>query len=185
MDRLQVLIRLGALILLGAIFRRSAFGLLYLALPVLAAILVSRKGGAGYLANDASGIARILRWVTAAYAYFWLLTDVFPVRQGDGPVEMSIETDGAPTPGSALLRLVTSLPALLVLAAVTFLAALLWIMGAIAVLATGTLPEPIGHFLARVLRYRLRFFAYHLSLVREYPSFEEVPAAHAPHSGAA
>jgi hypothetical protein len=39
-------------------------------------------------------------------------------------------------------------------------------------------------FLEQALRYRVRFIAYYLSIVEQYPSFEEMPAQ-LPQSGAA
>jgi hypothetical protein len=185
MQRVQVVVRLALLAALAAIGCSSVYWLAYLALPVLAALLVSRDGARGYLGGDAPGIVRVLRWFAGTYAYLWLLTDRLPTLEGEGPVELNIETGGTPTAGSALRRLVTSLPALLLLAILSVAASFLWILGAIAILATGRTPAWIADFIAMKLRYQFRIAAYHLSLVDAYPALADSPLPLAPHSGAA
>jgi hypothetical protein len=187
MNRLQVVIRLAILAALATIGCSSVYWLLYLALPALAALLVSRDGTERYLADDAPGIVRVLRWCAGAYAYLWLLTDALPTTGAGvrGPVELSVEVGGKPTASSALLRLLTSLPALLLLAVLSLAAALLWIVAAVAVLATERIPAAIADFLAMKLRYQFRLVAYHLSLVDAYPALADAPLTitdEAPHA---
>ena len=98
--------------------------------------------------------------------------------------ELEVETEGTPTATSALLRLVYSLPALFILAVLSFAAGALWVIGAIAILLTQRMPHAIAAFFALMLRYQFRLAAYHLSLVGRYPSFAEA-ATRVPHSGAA
>ncbi len=185
LERVHVVIRLAFLLSLGLIGWPSLGWLFYLALPAVAALLVSQKGSARYLAEDAPAIARALRWVAAAFAYLWLLTDAFPTDAKGGPVELEVETGGAPTPGSALLRLLYSIPAFFVLALLSIATALLWIVGAIAILAWERVPAVVSDVLALTLRYQLRLIAYHLSLVDSYPSFAEAPLTQVPNQGAA
>jgi len=182
MQRVQVLIRLAVLVALGAIGCSSVYWLLYLALPVVAALLVSRDGADGYLGHDAPLIVRVVRWFASAYAYLWLLTDALPTSDGGGPVALAVDVGGRPTPGSALVRLLTSLPALLLLAILSMAAALLWIVAAIAVLVSERVPAAIADFIAMKLRYQFRVVAYHLSLVDAYPSLSELPLAGTPRS---
>jgi hypothetical protein len=180
-QRLHVLIRLILLMALSALGWSSIYWLAWLALPALAALLISTKGYARYFAEDAPKIVRAVRWLAAAYAYLWLLTDRFPT----GEWELQIETGGTPTPGSALLRILYSVPALLLLMVFSLAASLVWLFGAIAILILGRLPHVFADFLAFTLRYQLRILAYHLSLVDRYPSFAEEPAPNeVPHSGA-
>jgi hypothetical protein len=80
---------------------------------------------------------------------------------------------------SALTRLVTSLPALLVLALLSVVAGLLWIVAAVTVLVRERVPAGIARFIAIVLRYQFRLVAYHLSLVDRYPSLQEGTVVHA------
>jgi hypothetical protein len=185
MRRVQVVVRLALLAALAAIGCSSLYWVLYLALPVLAALLVSRDGARGYLEGDAPGIVRVLRWCAGTYAYLWLLTDRLPTLEGDGPVELTVDAGGTPTPGSALWRLVTSLPALLLLAVLSLAASVLWILGAVAILATGRTPAWIADFIAMKLRYQFRIATYHLSLVDAYPALADSPLPLAPHSGTA
>jgi uncharacterized protein DUF4389 len=186
MERIHVLIRFVLLLSLGAIGCSSLYWLLYLALPALAALLISQKGVERYFAEDAPRIVRILRWLAAAYAYLWLLTDAFPTSEAGDPVELEVDIGGRPTATSALLRLLYSLPALLLLAVLSLAAAVLWLVGAVAILARQRIPEAIADFLALTLCYQFRLIAYHLSLVERYPSFDAVSVAHdLPSSGTA
>lgn len=169
--RIHVLTRLALLIALGAIGCSSIYWLLYLLLPTLAALVILQKGGERYLHEDGPGIVRALRWLASAYAYLWLLTDVLPTSQG-GPVDLHVEIGGQPTATRALLRWIFSLPALALLALLSFAGGLMWIAGAVSILAVERMPALIAEFLALTLRLQFRLIAYHLSLVDRYPSLE-------------
>jgi hypothetical protein len=184
MDRVHVAIRLVILAALAAIGCSSVYWLLYLVLPLVAALLVSRDGPGRYLTEDAPRIVRTLRWLSGAYAYLWLLTDRIPMAEASGPVELTVEVGGRPTAASALVRLLTSLPALLLLAVLSMVAAFTWILGAVAILATRRMPEAFADFLSLKLRYQFRIVAYHLSLVDAYPSLTSSPLPLTPHSDA-
>jgi hypothetical protein len=185
MERVQVVVRLVLMVALGALGYSSLYWVLYLALPAIAALLVSSKGPERYLAEDAPRIIRGLTWLAAAYAYLWMLTDAVPTGKSSGDVELEVETGGTPTARSALLRLVYSFPALILLALLSMLGTLLGLVGAICILVSRRLPHAIFSFLSLTLRYQFRLAAYHLSLVDRYPSFEEAPIAHLPQAGAA
>jgi hypothetical protein len=178
MRRAHVLLRLVVLLVIGSACWSSLYWLAYLGVPFIAALLVSQEK-ADPLGAKTLGMARMLpflRWVAAAYAYLALLTDALPTGEGESPVVLEIQPGGSPTVASALSRVVTSLPALLVLAVVTMVAGLFWVAGAVAILVYGQLPDPIAGFLTMALQYRMRFLAYHLSLVQAYPSLVDVPA---------
>jgi hypothetical protein len=151
---------------------------LYLAIPAVVALVISQKGGDHYLADSSAPIVKVLRWFASAYGYLWMLTDVLPTTQG-GPVELHVAPEGHPTMTSALLRLLTSLPALLVLAVLSAVAGLCWIVAAVVVLVRERMPAGIARFIAVVLRYQFRLIAYHLSLVDRYPSLQEGTVVHA------
>jgi len=185
MLRVHVVIRVLLLIVLGALGWSSIYWLLYLALPAGAALLVAAKGGEGYLAEDAPTVVRWLRWIAGAYAYLALLSDDLAPDDNQPNVGLRVTTSGAPTPASALLRLVYTIPALLLLALLSFAGVVLWIIGALFILARGRLPRPIWDFLALTLQYRLRLAAYHLSLVDRYPSLQAAPVAPAQRPAAA
>ncbi|HXU73472.1 MAG TPA: DUF4389 domain-containing protein [Polyangia bacterium] len=179
MQRIHVLIRLVLLAALGTLGWSSLYWLAYLALPGIAALLLATEGSERYLAEDAPRIVRPLRWLASAYAYLWLLTDAYPDAEG-GAVKLEIDVGGTPTAASALLRLLTSIPALLLLALMSFAAGVLWIIEAIVILVRARPSAPISDFLALTLRYQFRFIAYHLSLVERYPSLESAPTEHQP-----
>ena len=80
------------------------------------------------------------------------------------------------------MRLLTGLPALLLLAILSMAAALPWIVAAIAVLVSERVPAAIADSIAMKLRYHFRVVAYHLSLVDAYPSISELPLAGTPRS---
>jgi Domain of unknown function (DUF4389) len=171
-ERIHVLIRLVLLMAVAALGCGSFYWLAYLALPAAAALLIAQKGGERYIAEEGYGFARPLRWLAAAYAYLWLLTDGIQTGPAS-PVHFELVPSGVPTPASALMRLLSSLPAMLLLAVLSFLATILWIVGAFVVLVAGTLPAPIADFLEMTLRYQFRLIAYHLSLVDAYPSLQD------------
>ncbi|MEY4550009.1 MAG: hypothetical protein RL685_6204 [Pseudomonadota bacterium] len=171
-ERIHVAIRLLLLVGLGAIGWSSIYWLAYLLLPALAALLILQKGADRYLIEDAPAITRGLRWLAAAYGYLWLLTDALPSTSTASPVTLEIDASGTPTPVSSLLRLVRTLPALVLLILVSCLAGILWCIAALSILVSQTLPPAIGEFLTATLRYQFRLIAYHLSLVDRYPAFE-------------
>ncbi len=178
MSRTHLAIRLVLLMALGAVGCSSVYWLLYLALPALAALFITQKGGARYLADDGPRIVGVLQWLARAYAYLWLLTDTPPDGEVGGQVELEIDPSGEPTAASALLRLLYSVPALILLTALSFVAAFVWLAGAVLILAARRVPVAMADFLAGVLRYQFRLVAYHLSLVDRYPTIEEADVPH-------
>jgi uncharacterized protein DUF4389 len=178
-DRLQVLIRVALLAALGALGGSSVYWMLYLALPSLVALFILQNGSEWYLGDASARLLRGLRWLAAAYAYLWLLTDEMPSLELEGGAVLEIEPSGTPSPASALGRLLTSLPALAVMIVLSFVAGLFWIAAAIAVLILKRVPAPIDRFMASTLRYQFRLIAYHLSLVDRYPSLYSCAASSA------
>jgi hypothetical protein len=173
--RADVVIRLVLLAALGALGGSSVYWAFYLALPAIAAVLLTRDGAERYLAEDAPTFIRALRWLAGAYAYLWLLTDALPTTQEGGPVELTVQVGGTPKVDSALLRLLTSLPAVVLLAVFSMAAGVLWIVAAVVILVTGRMPEALARVLLMYIQYQFRLFAYHLSLVEAYPAFTDAP----------
>jgi hypothetical protein len=170
--RIHVVIRLVLLLALGTIGCSSIYWFLYLALPALVAAVITQKGGPRYLGENAPKVVRVLRWFASAYGYLWLLTNDLPTSEGSH-VDLQIAIGGAPTVASAVLRLLTSLPALLLVTAISLAAALAWLVAAAFVLAVERMPTMLADFLTLTLRVQFRMVAYHLSLVERYPSLEE------------
>jgi hypothetical protein len=176
--RIHVVVRLVLLVAVGAVGCGPVYWLAYLVSPALVALAILQRGAGRYLAEDAPRITRALRWLASALAYLSLLTDAPPAAE-PGPVELVIEPVGAPTAASALLRLVTSLPALLLVVVLSIVAWVFWIVGAVCILVSRNLPGVIRDFLTLTLRSQLRLLAYHLSLVDAYPSLHDDRVAHA------
>lgn len=176
-DRAALLWRVLLLVVLSiaGISMGAVFALLYLALPVVAAMALQRRGPARFLAEDAPRLSRALRWVMGAYAYLMLLTDRLPGEDDD--VHFAVEPEAwstaarGPTVAEALLRLVYSLPSALVLAVLAVAAWFLWLVAALMILITEDYPEPLFGFQCGVLRWQARLLAYHASLVEPYPPF--------------
>ena len=108
-NRPQAALRLVILILLSLVGSVLGwlFGVVYLVVPVAAAILVQQAGASGYLARETDRVSGWLRWLVAVYAWLLFLTDRFPVPSAEPGVSFGITPGGSPTTGSALLRLVT------------------------------------------------------------------------------
>jgi hypothetical protein len=167
--RIHAVTRLLLLLAIGALGCSSIYGALYLALPGIVAILIAQKGGERYLAEDGPRIVRVLRWFSSAYAYLWLLTDVVPTA-GAGAVDLRITLGGNPTTSSVLLRVLTSIPATVLLVLLSLFGGLAWVIALVFVLIRERMPRAIADFLVLTLRVQFRLVAYHLSLVDRYPS---------------
>ncbi len=172
LKRVHVAIRLVLLMALGAVGFSSLYWLLYVALPAVAAWVIVERGRERYLGEEAPKIAHLLRWVAGLYAYLWLLTDSVPELEREGSVELEVSPCGSPTASSALLRILYSIPAVVVLAMLSFVAGMLWVVSAVFVLAQESVPEALADFLELTVRYQIRLFCYHLSLVDRYPTIE-------------
>jgi hypothetical protein len=173
--RVHVVVRVLLFALLAAVGCSSVYWMLYLALPAIAALLVARDGGEEYLARSAPPIVRALQWAAAAYAYLWMLTDRVPPTDGAGVDVLKVATGGQPTPVAAVSRVLTSVPALLLLLVLSFVAGVLWFAAALSILLARRVPEWIASFIAMTLAYQFRLFAYHLSLVDAYPTIADLP----------
>lgn len=167
-DRVQVVLRLALLVVVG--WLGHPVGLLWLGLPLVAAVLVSQKGGQRYLDEDGPTVTRVLNWILDLVAYLVLLTDELP-GQGKHPVRLQVERSGSPTVGSALLRLLYAIPSLIVLAILTFVSGIIWVIAAILVLIDENYPEGLWRFQLGLVRWEARLLAYLASLVDRYPPF--------------
>jgi hypothetical protein len=181
-QRAHVFLRVGLLVVIGWI--GHPFGLLWLGLPVAAAILVSQKGGARYLDESGPTVTRVLNWILDLVAYLALLTDRLP-KEGEDPVRFQVERSGSPTVGSALLRILYAIPSLIVLAILTFVGATVWVLAAVFVLVTESYPQSLWRFLLGLVRWEACLLAYLASLVDRYPPFslETGASAAAPSAG--
>ena len=171
-DRPQAALRLVILILLSLVGSVLGwlFGVVYLVVPVAAAILVQQAGASGYLARETDRVSGWLRWLVAVYAWLLFLTDRFPSGAEPG-VSFGITPGGSPTTGSALLRLVTSIPSGVLLVLLGLVSGLAWIVELVTVLVYESVPRSLYGFQRGVVRWLARLLGYHASLVEEYPPF--------------
>jgi Domain of unknown function (DUF4389) len=167
-QRAHVFLRVVVLVVIGWI--GHPIGLLWLGVPVVAAILVSQKGGQRYLDEDGPTVTRALNWILDLVAYLALLTDQLPGR-GEHPVRFQVDRSGSPTVGSALLRILYAIPSLIALAILTFVGAIVWVIAVVLVLVDEKYPESLWRFLLGIVRWEACLLAYLASLVDRYPPF--------------
>jgi hypothetical protein len=166
--RVHVFLRVALLIVIGWV--AHPIGLLWLGLPVVAAILVSHSGGQRYLDEEGPTATRVLAWILAAVAYLALLTDRLPHR-GEEPVRFRVDRTGSPTVGSALLRILYAIPSIIVLTLLVYVGAIVWVIAAVLVLVDGNYSESLWRFLLGIVRWQACLLAYLASLVDRYPPF--------------
>ena len=172
-DRVQLALRVLIAIVLSIIGGAIGwlFGLVYLILPVLAAIFISQKAAEKFISEDSSRMTGWIRWVLAIYSYLALLTDRVPTEKPEEVVDYEVTPGGEPTVGSALLRLIFSIPSAIVLGLLTIVGVFIWVIAAVFVLFQEDYPRGLYDFNLGVMRWQARLLAYHASLVDEYPPF--------------
>lgn len=171
-DRVQLVLRLVLVVLLAWVGLSTGWlGIaLYLLLPAAAAIAVSSECRDVYRQDFAPQLWHILRWLFELSAYMMLVTDRFPTADGE-LVHAEVRITSEPTIGSALGRLLTSIPSALVLGVLGIGSAILTVVAVIVVLVAAPMPGWILAYQRGVLRWQARLAAYHASLVDEYPPF--------------
>jgi hypothetical protein len=171
-ERMQLLLRVAILIALGiaGVSMGWAFGLLYLFLPIIAAVGISSQGPTGYLEKSET-LRRVLSWFVSLQAYMLLVIDRFPVGAEAPGVHMTIEPGGTPTATTALLRWFSSIPSALLLMVFGIVSGVLCFVGALFILFTETQPAGIVRFQIAMVRWLARLLGYHASLVEPYPPF--------------
>jgi len=168
-ERVQLVLRIVIAILLGWLGLTAGWlvCLLFGALPLIAAVAIS-SGRDTYLKAVAPQIWSMLDWLLRLSAYMLLLVDRFPTDEPRN-VTIAIRYTGQPTVGSALARLLTSLPSGVVLLLLWCVSSMLWVVAALTVLLGLPMPRSILAFQRGVLRWQARLVAYHASFVVEYP----------------
>lgn len=166
--REHVLLRVGLLVVAGWI--GHPIGLLWVGLPLLAAVLVSQKGGQRYLDENGPTVTRVLNWIVDLVAYLTMLTDQLPTPRGH-TARFRVDRSGSPTLGSALLRMLYVIPSLLVLAVLTLVGAIVWVIAVVLVLVGERYPGSWWRFLLGIVRWEACVLAYLASLVDRYPPF--------------
>jgi len=172
-DRVQIAIRV-LIVIVGSVLVGALGwlpGALYLAIPILAAILISQKGAQTYFAESERNMAMWLRYIVAIYAYLGLLTDKLPNEDPRQTLRFEVAPSGEPTPGGVLLRIITAIPHYIVLALLSIVAVLLVLIAAIMILINETFPSGIYDFLRGYLRWEARVLGYLAGFDQNYPPF--------------
>jgi hypothetical protein len=172
-ERMQLLLRLLVCMAIGVLHQSMGgiFGALYLLLPVVVAILISRKGGAGFLDEDSHWLVLSLEWVIGLYAYLLFVTDRFPLPSQPRHARLIVQPTGTPSVGHALARLLLSIPHAFVLAILGLVSGIVWLLAAVMILFTERYPSGLHAFQRKYVAWMARFFVYHASLVEAYPPF--------------
>lgn len=172
-DRTQVVLRILILVILAifSVFVSGLLGLVYLAVPVLAAVFISQKGAEGYLGEKGGTVMTLLQWYFAIYSYFLLLTDRFPTENPERSIRFDVAPTGSPTVGSALLRIIFSIPSAFVVGILGIAGFVVVIIAVISVLIQEQYSEGLYNFQLGIMRWQARLMGYHASLVGEYPPF--------------
>lgn len=169
-DRAQLFLRLVVAIIAYAVLSLIGWAI-YLVFPAFAAVQASNKGGEKYLEEDGERVAGWLRWLMALSAYLYVVIDKFPSEKPEEFVRFEVRTSGSPTVGSALLRLIYSIPSYFVLSILGIVSFVILIIAVISILITETYSEGLYNFQRGVLRWQARLLGYHASLVDQYPPF--------------
>lgn len=164
-QRAHVLLRVAILVVIGWV--GHPLGLLWIAVPVVAAILVSQKGGQRYLDENGPAVTRVLNWILGVSAYVAMLTD--RLAPGEHPVRLEAGRASPPTTTSALLRILYVIPNLIVFAFLTFVGSIVWMIAVVCVLVDERYPVWMWRFLRGLLRWEACLLAYLASLVDRYP----------------
>ncbi len=172
-ERPQVFLRILILIIVSIVTGAVGwiFGLVYLVLPVLAAVLISNRARERFIDEEGQRLTGWLRWLVAFYAYLLFLPDRFPTERPGEIVRFEVRAGGSPTVGSALLRLIYSIPNAFVFLLLGIVSVAVWLIAAVMVLMRESYPEGLYNFQRGVLRWEARLLGYHASLVEEYPPF--------------
>jgi len=172
-DRSQVFLRLLILIAISIV---AAFAwlltLAYLALPIAAAAFISRDGADKFRTATAPRLRRWLHWVVAFDSYFTFLSDRMPTEKPEETATFEVTLGGQPTTGSALMRLLTSIPSAFVLALLSIAATITAFVAGVFILLREDYPDALYRFHLGVVRWGARLLAYHSSLVDAYPPFD-------------
>src|SRR5438552_7469871 len=121
MDRVQIAIRIGILIILSFILN-PVFGAMWFVIPIVAAIMISQRGGENYVAEADENMTKWLRLLMAAHAYLGLVTDRLPNEEPRETLTFEVRRTGTPSAGQTLLRIILGIPHYFVLGLLSIVA---------------------------------------------------------------
>ncbi len=166
-QRMQILLRI--FVYWAIIYLPIGFALI--SAPVLSAVLISQRGGKGFLETYGALYERALCFVLGIYAWLYYAVDEFPRWDGEGAFKVRIRPKGEPSVGSALLRYLTVIPHAVVIWLLFVFAVILGLVGAFTVLLWGRVPGFVRRLELAFVAYNGRTLAYYISLVDDYPPF--------------
>ncbi len=166
-QRIQILLRI--FVYWAIIYLPIGFALF--SAPVLSAVLISQRGGKGFLETYSTLYERPLCFVLGIYAWLYYATDEFPRWDGEGGFKVRVRPKGEPGVGSALLRYVTVMPHVVVIWLLFVIAVIFGLVGVFTVLFWGRVPRFVHRFELAFVAYNGRTLAYYVSLVDDYPPF--------------
>jgi hypothetical protein len=115
-----------------------------------------------------------LSWQLRAYSYISLLRDEYPpLGPGEYPTHLTVAEPSIDErrQASIFFRIILAIPHFIVLFFVNLVWTLLLIFAWFAILFTGRHPQSLREFSVGAIRWNLRFAAYMLLLVDDYPPF--------------
>ena len=170
-SRAHVFLRILLLVVLSWLTGSpTEFGLVYVGLPILAAVLIAQHGESAYLIEDAERVTRWVGMIVSLLAYLALLTDDLPTASRL-PIRFAVEPSGDPSVGGALLRIVKAIPSALALMLVGIVSWFVWVVAAVSIILTESYPKRLWSFQRGVVRWEARLLCYLASLVATYPPF--------------
>ena len=172
-ERVQLALRLAVAVALGFLGIEGGWvwSALYVLVPVIIAALVAARGADQFASTVRPVVVRALGWIVAFQAYMALVTDRLPSWAEAADARVVVRATTSPSIGSALLRLVLSIPSWIVMAVLAVVGCFLWVVSALAILFTETQPAALISYQRGLLRWQARLLAYHASLADQYPPF--------------
>ena len=141
-------------------------------LPITTAVLVKQKGPERFFAEDRDRMLVLVGWIIGIYSYFAYLTDRLSLdARAESDIRFSVEPSGSPTPRSALRRIVTSMPNVIVFGVFGLLALVVWALASVCIVVTGNYPRALYAYQRAINRWQARLFSHHTSIVDDYPPF--------------
>jgi hypothetical protein len=137
-------------------------------LAIWGAILVSGRVPSWLFAYQ----VHVGRWHTRAAAYLLLVTDDYPVFEGEYPVTYELAGPVSVARWKVIVwKFITAIPHLVVLFVLTVVLVPVTAVAWLAVVITGRHPRPLHSYAAGMVRWYARLAVYLQSLTDEFPAF--------------
>ena len=114
----------------------------------------------------------LTRWSNRAWGYLLLLTDRYPPFEGDWVINYDVRYPERLSRWKLLFwKFITAIPHFIILGFLSLAAAVVTVIAWFYILFSGRYPRGLFDYVAGVLRWGARVWAYVLSLTDEYPPF--------------